>query len=63
MGDRAVPGQDEQHHRELFSAKVMAGSRTYCIDVQRAANGAKYLKISESRRRKLGLLGEIPSPQ
>jgi len=37
------------HGEELFSAKVKAGSRTYFIDVQRAANGAKYLKISESR--------------
>jgi len=37
---------------ELFSVKVKAGSRTYFIDVLRAANGAKYLKLSESRRDK-----------
>lgn len=42
--------QREDHGEELFSAKVKAGSRTYFIDVQRAANGAKYLKINESRR-------------
>ena len=41
---------DQHHGEELFSAKVKAGSRTYFIDVQRAANGAKYLRISESRR-------------
>jgi hypothetical protein len=40
------------HGEELFSAKVKAGTRTYFIDVQRAANGTKYLKISESRRGK-----------
>jgi hypothetical protein len=34
---------------ELFSARVKAGSRTYFIDVLRAENGAKYLKLSESR--------------
>jgi hypothetical protein len=28
---------DRQHGEELFSAKVKAGSRTYFIDVQRAA--------------------------
>ena len=46
-----VTGADS-HGEELFSARVRAGSRTYFIDVQRAANGAKYLKISESRRGK-----------
>jgi hypothetical protein len=42
---------DEQqyHGEELFSGKVAAGSQTYFIDVQRAANGAKYLKLTESR--------------
>jgi hypothetical protein len=44
-----VTGADS-HGEELFSARVRAGSRTYFIDVQRAANGAKYIKISESRR-------------
>jgi hypothetical protein len=42
---------DEQqyHGEELFSAKVAAGTRTYFVDVQRTATGAKYLKISETR--------------
>jgi hypothetical protein len=30
----------QQHGEELFSAKVKAGTRTYFIDVPRAANGA-----------------------
>jgi hypothetical protein len=42
--------EEQEHGEELFSAKVAAGSRTYFIDVQRAATGAKYLKISESRQ-------------
>jgi hypothetical protein len=42
----------KRHSTELFSAKVKAGGRTYFVDVLRAANGAKYLKLSESRRAK-----------
>jgi len=38
------------HGEELFSTRVHAGSRTYFIDVQRAATGVKYIKIGESRR-------------
>jgi len=41
---------EEQRSREvLFSARVKAGSKTYFIDVMRAENGAKYMKLSESR--------------
>ena len=29
--------EEQKHREELFSAKVKAGSRTYFIDVQRAA--------------------------
>jgi len=42
--------EEQGHGEELFSAKVAAGNRTYFVDVQRAQNGAKYLKISESRQ-------------
>jgi len=42
----------KRHCTELFSAQVKAGVRTYFVDVLRAANGAKYLKLSESRRAK-----------
>ena len=52
MNDEKMRDRTEQHGEELFSAKVKAGSRTYFINVQRAANGAKYLKIGESRRGK-----------
>jgi hypothetical protein len=41
--------EEQEHGEELFSAKVAAGSRTYFVDVQRAHDGAKYLKISETR--------------
>jgi hypothetical protein len=41
--------EEQEHGEELFSAKVAAGSRTYFVDVQRAQNGAKYLKIRETR--------------
>ena len=34
---------------ELFSEKVMGGSRTYFFDVKQAKDGAYYLVISESR--------------
>jgi hypothetical protein len=42
--------ESASHGEQLFSTKVVAGSRTYFVDVQRAATGVKYLKISESRR-------------
>ncbi|MCX6842151.1 MAG: DUF3276 family protein [candidate division WOR-3 bacterium] len=42
--------EEQEYGEELFSAKVAAGNRTYFVDVQRAQNGAKYLKISESRQ-------------
>ena len=41
--------EEQEHGEELFLAKVAAGSRTYFVDVQRAQNGVKYLKISETR--------------
>ena len=41
--------EEHEHGEELFSAKVTAGSRTYFVDVQRSQNGAKYMKISETR--------------
>jgi hypothetical protein len=37
---------------ELFSEKVTAGNRTYFFDVKKSREGLKYLKISESRRKK-----------
>lgn len=36
--------------KDLFSDKVSAGQRTYFFDVKEAAEGAKYLVISESKR-------------
>jgi hypothetical protein len=42
--------EEQEHGDELFSTRVAAESRTHFVDVQRAANGAKYLKISESRQ-------------
>ncbi len=41
--------EEQEHGEELFLAKVAAGSRTYFVDVQRAQNGVKYLKISETK--------------
>ena len=46
--------ESASHGEQLFSTKVVAGSRTYFVDVQRAATGVKYLKISESRRGERG---------
>jgi hypothetical protein len=40
----------EKEHRELFSCRVPAGSRTYFFDVKESHDGhCKYLTISESR--------------
>ena len=39
---------------ELFSEKVMGGSRTYFFDVKQAKDGAYYLVISESRSKEGG---------
>jgi hypothetical protein len=36
--------------KELFSEKVIAGSRTYFFDVKESVDGIKYLVISESRQ-------------
>jgi len=35
--------------KELFSDKVIAGSRTYYFDLKESVQGAKYLVISESK--------------
>lgn len=39
-----------EEKKELFTEKVMAGSRTYFFDVKEAKDGTKYLVISESRQ-------------
>ena len=44
--------EEKRHGEELFSAMARAGSRTYFFDVLKAENGARYIKISESRRSK-----------
>jgi len=36
--------------KELFTEKVVAGSRTYFLDVKEAKDGTRYLVISESRK-------------
>lgn len=36
--------------KDIESIKVAAGKRTYFIDVKQTREGAKYLKISESKR-------------
>lgn len=36
--------------KEIFSAKVTAGSRTYFFDVKESAAGDRYMVISESRQ-------------
>jgi hypothetical protein len=41
-------------HRELASARVSAGSRTYFFDLKESQNGVRYLVISESREGKTG---------
>ncbi len=40
----------QQNKKELFSEKVLAGSRTYFFDVKETRDGVRYLKISESRQ-------------
>jgi len=39
-----------EEKKELFTQKVVAGSRTYFFDVKEAKDGTKYLVISESRQ-------------
>jgi len=36
--------------KELFSEKVVAGSRTYFFDVKESKDGTRYLVISELRQ-------------
>lgn len=36
--------------KEIFTDKVSAGQRTYFFDVKEAAEGGKYMVISESKR-------------
>lgn len=36
--------------KEIESIKIAAGKRTYFVDVKETREGAKYLKISESKR-------------
>jgi len=36
--------------KELFTERVVAGSRTYFFDVKEAKDGARYLVISESKQ-------------
>lgn len=39
-----------EEKKELFTEKVVAGSRTYFFDVKEAKDGTRYLVISESRQ-------------
>lgn len=39
-----------EEKKELFTEKVIAGSRTYFFDVKESKDGTKYLVISESRQ-------------
>jgi hypothetical protein len=39
-----------EEKKELFTQKVVAGSRTYFFDVKKAKDGTKYLVVSESRQ-------------
>lgn len=41
---------NNKEKKELFTEKVVAGSRTYFFDVKEAKDGTKYLVISESRQ-------------
>lgn len=41
---------NSEEKKELFTEKVVAGSRTYFFDVKEAKDGAKYLVISESKQ-------------
>ncbi len=41
---------DNEEKRELFTEKIVAGSRNYFFDVKEAKDGTKYLVISESRQ-------------
>lgn len=41
---------DNDEKKELFTEKVVAGSRTYFFDTKEAKDGTKYLVISESRQ-------------
>jgi len=41
----------DEGRKELFTEKVIAGSRTYFFDVKEGKDGIKYLVISETRQR------------
>ncbi len=41
---------NSEERKELFSEKIVAGSRTYFFDVKEAKDGTKYVVISESRQ-------------
>ena len=41
---------NSEEKKELFTEKVVAGSRTYFFDVKEAKDGTKYVVISESRQ-------------
>lgn len=40
----------ERERKELFSEKVVAGNRTYYLDVKAGRDGARYLVISEMKK-------------
>ncbi len=39
-----------EEKKEIFTHKVIAGSRTYFFDVKETRDGIRYLVISETRR-------------
>ncbi len=41
---------NDEKKKELFTEKIVAGSRSYFFDVKEAKDGTKYLVISESRQ-------------
>lgn len=43
--------------RALFSDKVIAGTRTYFMDIKESVQGAKYLVIREAREYEHGVSG------
>jgi hypothetical protein len=51
LSGRRRASMSNEEKKELFTQKVVAGSRTYFFDVKEAKDGAKYLIISESRQR------------
>jgi hypothetical protein len=48
--DRRRASVNNEEKKELFTHKIVAGSRTYFFDVKEAKDGTKYLVISESRQ-------------